>query len=142
MRSIAAARRLMLTVMLVLPVALLSAAGTGLAQEVRVQPFGENTVLYVMPGLQQALAPTDGVPALVELDWAVEVENQRMAQLIHAVMPRIQNGVVLMLRQMQAEQFHGTAAALNFKRALLTILEGAHPDIRVEDVLLQNLHVY
>lgn len=142
MRTTFRTPRFLLALLLALPTVLFAGLSETAAQEVRVQPFGEDTVLYVMPGIQQALAPTDGVPALVELDWAVEVTDRRMAELIHAVMPRIQNDLVLMLRRMQAQEFQGTAAALNFKRALLTILEGAHPNIRVEDVLLQNLHVY
>lgn len=123
-------------------IATLAVTAPVLAQEVRVQPLGDDSFLYVMPGIQQALEPTDGVPALIELDWAVEVRDRRMAELIHAMMPRIQNDLVLMLRRMTAMDFHGTAAALNFKRSLLTILESAHPQIAVRDVLLQNLHVY
>lgn len=112
------------------------------AQTEWMSDYIDGQVLYEMPGIQQFITPTDGVPGMVEVDYFVALDNQEMGFLLHAAMPRITDGIVLMLRSMQVEDFQSSDAAVQLKRQIQRIIEGSAEGLFINDILFSGLHVY
>jgi flagellar FliL protein len=80
-------------------------------------------------------------PRFLKISLKVELENAAEKEKLEAVLPRVVDQFQMYLRELRIEDLRGTSGIYRMKIELLSRIRAAAPNIKIRDVLFQEILV-
>lgn len=115
-----------------------AACAQEIAQTSATLPAGQ---FVDIPDMIVNLSSTAKQPRFLKISLKVEVESKEDAKTFTAIMPRVVDQFQTYLRELRLDDLKGSSGMYRMKLELLNRIRAAAPDIKVRDVLFQEILV-
>ncbi|HRI77828.1 MAG TPA: flagellar basal body-associated FliL family protein [Alphaproteobacteria bacterium] len=112
----------------------------GCIEKLAKAPEGPGTFIDVPP-IVVNLSTTGRQPRFLQIKLKVELESPADQKPFEAVMPRVVDQFQTFLRELRVDDLNGSAGLYRMKIELLNRVRAATPDVKVRDVLFQEMLV-
>ena len=112
----------------------------GFIEKLAKAPEGPGTFIDVPP-IVVNLSTTGRQPRFLQIKLKVELESPADQKPFEAVMPRVVDQFQTFLRELRVDDLNGSAGLYRMKIELLNRVRAATPDVKVRDVLFQEMLV-
>lgn len=102
---------------------------------------GAPGVFVAIPDMIVNLNSTSHTPRFLKVALKVELEDGKAEKMFETVMPRVIDQFQAYLRELRLEDLRGSSGMYRMKIELLSRVRAAAPEIRVRDVLFQEILV-
>lgn len=108
--------------------------------EASQQPGGPG-IFMAVPDMVVNLNSTSKQPRFLKVALKLELENGDAQKQLDSLLPRIIDQFQMYLRELRIEDLRGTSGIYRMKIELLSRVRAAAPDVKVRDVLFQEILV-